>query len=113
MADSMWNTSKQRYLGFITGLRHEMLEPRRGKTEFESPQPQTPQEPLKTFLQDCMTWLGRYCKDVNAAAENRLLARLEKKVNGHCWQALKDVGLKKHMGTWVYFSPANEERAGF
>ena len=46
MVPSMGNTLKHSYLGFIAGLRHEMLEPRRGKTEFESSQ--TPQEPLRT-----------------------------------------------------------------
>ena len=50
MAPSMGNTLKHSYRGLITGLRHEIHESRRGKTEFESSQPQTPQELPKTFL---------------------------------------------------------------
>ena len=53
MAPSMGSILKLCYLGLITGLRHEIHEPCRGKTEFESSQ--TPQELLNTFLQDCTT----------------------------------------------------------
>ena len=62
MNASVGDTLKHRYLGFITGLRPEMFEPRRGKPDFDSSQPQTLQEPLKTFLQHCTSYLGRYSR---------------------------------------------------